>query len=325
MKPVTTRRPSTRYLNRDGFREPPVTLSQKEEVHAHALNVLRFYSVPPPSVDEILSKNWSQENADTSTIVNEQIEDLEKRHSKAIAQLCDLTVTAYQKDRRYRNMSYNALLDLEPTERKKSVKEARGDWAGETVFTVAEERGLSLAKAEQHKVHHKRVPYPLRSVYSRNPLRTLPTISRLRHSYLKRIIPMKQRRDKLKEKEEEAELQREYNERRLEEERMRKEEEERRRKAAQLPQSLDELKQKSVEMQRRVAKFLCSGGQLLGVRGSGSGLSPVQEKMLKEWNWTVEEVAFLRQTFANDATFASQMQAMNIANETIPRDPRNRK
>ncbi|KAG7100019.1 hypothetical protein E1B28_001805 [Marasmius oreades] len=270
-----------------------------------------------------MSKDWTRIDTETSSAVNEQIDDFERQHSKAMEQLCDSTVAAYHTDRHYRNMSYNELLDLEPHERKQSVKEARGEWAMDTVFTATDERELSLAKSRQNQIHNKRVPYPFHSTYSRNPLRTLSTISRLRYSYLKRIIPMRVRRDELKEKERETELQREYNERRREEERKRWEEEERRRKAAQFPQSLEEFKQKGVDVQRRVARFLCLG-DMFGHKGSESGLSPAQEKMLKEWKWTVEEVVPMKRIFATNKTFAAEMQALDIANQSVTRDPRNR-
>ncbi|KAL0573257.1 hypothetical protein V5O48_008704 [Marasmius crinis-equi] len=239
------------------------------------------------------SKNWTRDRVETSSAYKNQIEELKKNHAKAVAEVCDSNVADYHVDTKYLNASYNELLDMEPSQRKKSVNEARGPLAMDVDFALAQENELVEARAQQHSLRAKLLPhpFPMASTAIRHktcgPASTIPNVSRLRYTYLKRIQHLKTRHAELYKLEKDRAEQDEYNRTRREEDAKRKDDEERRRQEAQFPYTPMEWRKKTGDSQLRVARFLTLGSS---GKKNGAGLTLAQEKMLKTFGWKVEDV-----------------------------------
>ncbi|KAK1224439.1 hypothetical protein PQX77_012661 [Marasmius sp. AFHP31] len=317
------RRPNARYMYRNGFEEPPTTPSQLQEAHEHALHVLKYYSVPPPSVSTLTTQDWSRPEPETASSLKKQIDDLKTSHAQALAAVCDSNVSNFHLDLKMLNESTNELLDMEPSERKRSVNEARGELAMDVDFAAAQENQLREGKAAQRLIRTKLPPHPFpiysTSIRTRESANTIPNINRLRYTYLKRLIPLRKRHELLLIREKDEAEQREYDRKRRLEEAQRKEDEERRKKEAKFPLTPLEYKQKPVDYRRRVAKFLCLGAS---AQKNDRGLTPSQEKMLKDFRWMFEDVLPLVKTFEADAFFSSTITAENISLQNITKDPR---
>ncbi|KAJ8084986.1 hypothetical protein AAF712_004564 [Marasmius tenuissimus] len=315
--------PSARYMGRNGFEEPPATPSQLQEAHEHALHVLKYYSVPPPSVSAITTQDWSRPEPETASSLKKQIDDLKTSHAKALAAVCDSNVSDFHLDLKMLNESTNELLDMEPSERKQSVNEVRGELAMDVDFAAAQETQLREGKAAQRLIRTKIPPRPFpiysTSIRTRESANTIPNISRLRYTYLKRLIPLRKSHKLLSIREKDEAEQRQYDRKRHLEEAQRKEDEERRQKEAKFPLTPSEYKQKPVDYRRRIAKFLCLGAS---AKKNDRGLTPSQEKMMKDFRWVLEDVLPLVKTFETDAFFSSNVTAENISLQETTRDPR---
>ncbi|PFH53217.1 hypothetical protein AMATHDRAFT_1297 [Amanita thiersii Skay4041] len=113
-------------------------------------------------------------------------------------------------------------------------------------------------------------------------------IARMNYAYQKQLIGLRIRRQELRHKEEE----------------------ERKRLDAMFPMNQAEWKNKTRDVQLRVARFLtCTASQ--------------QEKMMNEFQWAWRQVQPLRKEFNEDAGFRAEVQAIMLANDV--KDPRTKR
>ncbi|KAK7041774.1 hypothetical protein VNI00_009063 [Paramarasmius palmivorus] len=311
--PMVPTHSNPRYQGRNGFTQLPQTQDQQQEAFDHAMNTIRFQSVAPPSVEEIMSKDWSKERPPPQAVAStkKQIEDLKKERASVLNKLYDLVWVDYTLDQTHQKRSFNDLLDMEPQERKAHANSLGGmpiELTDEEIKTLVEVKKIHSAIATKHK------PYPFCLPASPTP-ETLPSVSRVMYSYCKRLVALHRQ---LKDIEAEEE-QRAYNVRRTAEERQRREEEAKRREEERFPVTHEEWKGKKPEYQKRIAHFF-KLGEATHVKDPRTKMTSVQDKCVKDNRWDVKSVLKLMREYESSESFRSEIVVMNISQQT--RDPR---
>ncbi|KAI3621964.1 hypothetical protein WG66_016064 [Moniliophthora roreri] len=312
--PMIPTRFNSAYQGSNGFTQLPQTVDQQQEAFDHAMNILRFQSLPAVSVDDIMSKDWSKEKPpqETTVSIRQSIQDLKKERAQVLSRIYDLAWVDYCMDQAHREKSHNELLDMEPQERKAHANAMTGPDGMQIELTDEEIRTLKDVKSAQAALSTKHKSYPFSSPSSPSA-NALPSAARVMHSYAKRIINLQRRAKEV----EEIEQQREYNIRRAAEERKRKEDEERRRQEERFPVTAVEWKLKKPDYQRRVAHFFKLG------EGPGKNpltkMTPAQEKCVQQNHWDIELVQKLMKEYEKDESFQSDIM---VTNTQQTRDPR---
>ncbi|KAE9410234.1 hypothetical protein BT96DRAFT_912475 [Gymnopus androsaceus JB14] len=314
------RLPSRKYQGRNGFTEdhPDSTTAQKIELFEHARDILQLRSVTIPSFDEIMNTDWTKPpEPDTSVSVQKEIYDLRASHGAFLSKIYDLNASAYLDDVEYRYQSRNEVLDEDP---RVWMKREFTDNPKATHKNYAEDELKEMIDASnaQKELYETTPPYPF-TLTAPTPAH-LPSISRHNYAYLKQLLELYRKLQRVKEKErlaQEAERlrleQEEYNRQRREEETRRLAQIEKDRLEKRFPTTVEEFNAKPRDFQGLIVKFF------------NAPTKHLQEKQLVTNKWTWEDVKPLMKIYDKNDQFRTRIIGMFLnIDQGASSDPRRR-